>query len=240
MKFQLSAGITTAVAALLWMTAAQSAVLLDTFNPGNTFDTEIAYTVGNTGVGTVTTATPFTLSAAAIINHVAVAAMAEKFTLTITGDAAGTPNMAPLATVSSEFTGNGIIEFNPFIALPAGTYWLVMAAGAPEALGGWYLPYEYWDGTDQYGPVLQSETDGATWEFGHSEALLPAYRIGVTEHVDVPEPGTMALIGPLLVSMGLLRRRPAGRHFPGQTDQQRGRNRRAAEQICRRLSRACR
>lgn len=195
-----------ATAAFAFAAPAQAAVVVDTFGSGNTFDNSYLYTVGNTGIDYAAAAASFTLAADGIVDDIAVAAQANNFTLVITGDNAGFPGSV-LATISTGFTVDGYIEFNPSVALSAGTYWLLMAAPEDAPFGGWYPSSEF-----MFSGFRQSSDNGATWEWGGIGMGWPAaYRIGVSEARAVPEPATLALLGAGIVAAGLMRRRKAAR-----------------------------
>ena len=191
-----------AAIAFAFASPAQSGVIIDTFGPGNTFDASYIYTVGKTDIDYVAAAVSFTLAADGIVDDIAVAAQANNFTLVITSDDADFPG-GVLATISTGFTADGYVEFNPSVALAAGTYWLVMAAPSDAPYGGWYPSNDF-----LFHGFRQSSDNGATWEWGGiGEGLPPAYRIGVSEASAVPEPGAFALLGTGLVVAGLMRRR---------------------------------
>jgi hypothetical protein len=214
-----------AALAAAFVSPARSGVIVDTFRTGNTFDTEFAYSVGGTddlpGLH-FAAAAAFTLAAGGTVNDIAVAANASNFSLVIVGDNAGLPANTVLGTVSSGFTVDGYIEFDPSIALSAGTYWLLMMGPETVFDQGWYPNLPPWMLPDydpniayaEYGPFVQSETNGADWPYGGPSVFLPAFRVGVADstEVPVPEPGTLALAGAGLLGFTALRRRPAPRH----------------------------
>ena len=193
-------------AAIGFAAPAKAGVIIDTFGPGNTFEgTSGGYSVGPNDLS----ALRFTLGSNAIVDDVAVAAQAVNFLLYIVGDDGGLPGATVLGTVSSGFTIDGYIEFDPAIALTAGDYWLVMA-GASDASGdGWYFNDSFLEG----GPCRQSDSNGADWEFGGPVVSLPAVRIGVSDATQVPiaEPGTLTLAAAGLLGMAATRRRNARR-----------------------------
>jgi hypothetical protein len=201
---EMKLGICTAVAlaALVCASQASAGVIIDTFGPGNTFDSSSG---GYTVSGSDLSAVGFTLGSSGTIDDVAVAAQAANYSLYIVGDNGGLPGATVLGTVSSSFTINGYIEFDPSIALAAGDYWLVMS-GPPNVLDGWYPNI---DGLS--GPFRQSDSNGADWEFGSEFSWLPAVRIGFTEgsQIPVPEPSTLVLAAAGLLGMAAVRRRRA-------------------------------
>ena len=188
-------------AAIVAAAPVQAGVVLDTFGAGHAFDNSSGgYTVSDGNLSAVR----FTLGTSGIVDDVAVAAQAVKFSLFIVGDSSGFPGASVLGTVSSSFTVDGYIEFDPSIALAAGDYWLVMG-GAPDSSGdGWYFNSEFLDG-----PFRQSDSNGADWLFGGDVVFLPAVRIGFTEAdlVDVPTPGALPLIATGLLGFAMTRRR---------------------------------
>ena len=199
MRFGFCAAVV--LAAAIFAPQARAGVIIDTFGAGNTFETlNGGFSVSANDLS----ALGFTLGSSGIIDDVAVAAQAVNFSLFIVGDNGGFPGTTVLGTVSSSFTVDGYIEFDPSIALAAGNYWLVMA-GAPDSTGdGWY---QNLDGLA--GPFRQSESNGANWEWGGDSSWLPAVRIGFTESsaVPVPEPGTLTLSAAGLLGIAVWRRR---------------------------------
>ena len=174
MTHRLFATLAAAVA-FAFASPAQSGVIVDSFGPGNTYDAESAWLVGKTGIDYALVAASFTLPADGIVDDVAVAAIANNFTLVITADDAGFPGSV-LATISTGFTVNGYIEFDPFVALSAGTYWLQMAAPSDAPFGGWYPNDHFF-----VGDVRQSWDNGETWAFSGLAFTYPALRIGVSD-----------------------------------------------------------
>jgi len=187
-------------AALAVAAPAEAGVVLDTFGPAHAFDNSSGgYTVSDGNLSAVR----FTLGTSGLVDDVAVAAQAVNFSLFIVGDSSGLPAAGVLGTVSSNFTIDGYIEFDPSIALAAGDYWLVMGGGPTSSGDGWYFSSEFLQG-----PFRQSDSNGADWLFGGDVISLPAVRIGFTEAdlVAVPTPAALPVFAAGLLALIAMRR----------------------------------
>ncbi|MBM3728259.1 MAG: PEP-CTERM sorting domain-containing protein [Acidobacteria bacterium] len=186
-------------------------VLSSNFGPGDSFNSSLAFEVGNGGVTDWRIAVSFKPSETAYLGSIRFAAdhrlFDNDYIVYIANDFGGNPGASIEAIYSVSFPPRpGIVTVksatNPLLDATL-TYWLVVLADAAHSYGFWYA-----NNIGQNGVTYQNAAQSLTWEHG-------SFSTPVFEITGVPEPSTISLLAAGLGLTAYMRRRGRGR--PGRS-----------------------
>jgi len=191
------------------VSAAAGDMLYTTLGPGSAYDGSNGYFVDGSNYYNTVTANMFTLGAAGTVAD-AVLALGNflgnngAVTLYIESNSGGMPGNI-IATLSQSGTilpwgngnGGGLVTFNcsgAQCALAAGSYWLVAWEQDPNTQQIWDYAYQ-----DNQGNLAFNGSGSPTGPWGSFFDTANAFQI---DGVPVPEPGTLLVLIPGLLSVG--------------------------------------